>query len=98
MKLPWKKDHPSINDEIERILAKMAITPVDSNEYRKLIVRVDRLFKMETQKRRDPVSRDMMLQVAGNLMGILVIVVFEQKNTITSKAFGEILRARRSSP
>lgn len=96
MRLPWSKDKPtSLNGQIERLLTKLDAVEVDSNEYRKLLVRLDRLHRMKTQERREPVSRDMLIQVGGNLLGVLTIVLAERKYTITSKALGEIWRARR---
>lgn len=97
MKLPWKKDQPNVNPEIERILDRMKTIEVDSNDYRKLMVRLDRFYKLKTHERREPVSRDVLVSGAFNLLGILVVVVFERNNSITSKAFGQIFRARSSS-
>lgn len=97
MKLPWLKSRSApLDGQIERISKEMNEVRVDSNEYRKLIVRLDRLYRMKTLERREPVSRDMLIQVAGNLLGILTIVVFETRGTITSKALTELFKVRRS--
>lgn len=52
------------------------------------------LHRLKAEERRPPVSRDTMLLVAGNLLGILVIVAYEQRHVMTSKGFTQIIRPK----
>jgi len=46
------------------------------------------------KEHREPISRDTIALIAGNLMGILLIVAYEQKHVITSKGFGQVIRPK----
>ena len=99
MRLPWKKDlTPGIDEQIKAVLDEMTTEGVDSEEYSRYLTHLERLTDLKTGNRPAKMSRDMLGQIFGNLAGILIVVIFEQKGTITSKAFGEIIRARGSKP
>lgn len=98
MRLPFtKRIDPGIDEQIKAVLDAMSSGGVDQEEYSRYLTHLERLNDLKTGIRQPRVSRDMIAQIFGNLAGILVIVAFERNGPITSKAFGEILRARRSS-
>lgn len=80
--------------QIERIMAEMANVEVFSEEYSKLLTYLERLHAIKAEHSRDPVSSDVIFQVAGNLMGMLLIVVYEQKHPMLSKGWGNLWRPR----
>lgn len=91
-----KKD--SVKERIENeILSNFAclefIKDVDSETYSKVLRNIERLqdLKRKDRKSLDPNS---CLVVAGNLIGILLILGYEQKDFIRSKALGFVLRGR----
>jgi hypothetical protein len=86
----------SILDEpIEKVLTDMNTYGPDSEEYPKLIDHLERLTRMKAEEgRRQRVSPDTMAIVLGNILGILVIVAYEQKHVMVSKGLGFVLRTR----
>ena len=67
---------------------------IHGEDYAKLLTYLERLHEIKVKERFDPVSRDTMATVVGNLLGILMIVAYEQKHVITSKGLNQILRPR----
>jgi hypothetical protein len=94
LKLPWKKE-PSVYDEpITDILSVMRQMTPDSEDYPTLVAQLERLNEMKTQERKNQVSRDTLVIVAGGIIQVLVIVVYEQKHVWVSKAVGFIQKAK----
>jgi hypothetical protein len=80
---------------IAKVLLKMDDTPPDSDEYKTLLNRLERLYELKTQSRPPRVSRDTLWLVAGNLLGIAVIVIYEQSgHAMTSKGFTQVIRPK----
>ncbi len=69
---------------------------VYSDEYSKLMAYLERLNEVKARERRDPVSRDTVALVVGNLVGILLIVAYEQKHVMSTKGFNQIIRPKGS--
>lgn len=89
------KKNPSVLDEhIVQILDKMKMYGPDNEEYPRLVEYLERLNKLKGKERRFKFSPDTMLIVVGNLFGILIIVVYEQKHVIVSKGLGFIGRSK----
>ena len=65
----------------------------DTEEYPRLMDNLERLVRLKEIKPR--VSPDTMAIVVGNLFGILIIVAYEQKHVMVSKALGFLGRDRR---
>lgn len=86
-----------IDEQITIVLGEMSSVGVSSDQYPKYMEYLERLNGIKAKRRRDPVSRDVVAQIFGNLMGILIIVAYEQKNVITSRAFGELIRTNKHS-
>lgn len=92
-----KKNDP-IKEKIENeILSNLecleGVKDIDSETYSKVLRNVERLEALRKKDRKslDPNS---CLVVAGNLIGILLILGYEQKDFIRSKALGFVLRGR----
>ncbi len=83
-----------VDDLIESILDEMRLVGVDSDEYPKLMAYLERLYEVKANERPNPVSRDTVALVAGNLMGILLIIAYEQKHIMSSKGFSQIIRPK----
>lgn len=84
-----RKPNPEVeelNREITRVHTQLPDYPAESVEYKEM---VDRLATLYAQKKEIPsnrISKDQLIAVSGNLLGILVIVVYEKHNVFTSKA------------
>lgn len=83
-----------LDKQIASVLKEMSAVGVTSTDYPALMTILERLHGLRIKERRDPISRDTIALIAGNLMGILLIVAYEQKHVITSKGFGQVIRPR----
>lgn len=79
---------------IDGVFEEMHANGVNSDEYPTMLSYLERLYGLKTKERPDPVSRDTLALIAGNLMGILLIVAYEQKHVMTSKGFQHIIRPK----
>lgn len=96
MKWKWweQEPEPSIDEQITAVLNEMTKVGVDSPEYKTYMKYLERLNGMKAKNRKSPVSSDMVVQVCGYLAGVLIIVIYEEKHVITSKAFGDLPRPK----
>lgn len=84
---------PSIVDEaIGKVLTEMRQYDLETDEYKVAIDNLERLMKMRTEERRNRISPDTILIVAGNLLGILIMVGYERTHVMTSKAMTFVVR------
>lgn len=77
--------HP-IDLPIKEVMDEMERVGPNDEKFPKLVVQLDRLMEMKRDDRRHTISPDTLVVVAGNLLGILLIVAYEQKHVMTSKA------------
>lgn len=87
------RQNEKLDESIDMVLLNMNQFGPDSPEYPELLKSLERLYKLrfreETQKR---VSPDVIFTVGGNLLCVLIIVAYEQKNVISSKAMTFVAR------
>ena len=96
MRQLWKKDEPTkLDAEIDIVLSRMNNVGPDTEEYDQLLTKLERLHKLKAKDRPQQVSRDTIVSTAGNLLGILLVVVYEQKHVWTTKAFSTGLRTKK---
>lgn len=82
------QDDLKLDEAIDRVLDEMANMTADSAEYDQMLGQLERLYSLKPKKKLQKISPDTLAQVLGNLCGILVIVAYEQKHVMTSKALG----------
>lgn len=87
MQNPFKRTEDKVDALIDRVIEDMEMFGPDSEEYPKLIANLEKLYKLRAEKKPSRVSPDTLAIVMGNLLGILIIVAYEEKHVITSKAF-----------
>lgn len=92
--LPPKNEPTKLDVAIMRLLEEMETYGPDSPEYPKMLSYLEKLNTVKTQTRRNKVDANTIAIVAGNLFGILIIVAYEQKNVMASKAVGFILKPK----
>jgi len=81
-----KKTEEHLDVLIERVVSDMELYGPDSEEYTNLVKHLETLNRMKASKWWTRLSWDTVLIVLGNLLGILIIVAYEERNVITSKA------------
>lgn len=84
-----------VDSLIDTVLHEMHQADVDSEEYAKRMAYLERLYELKTKNRREPISRDTIALAFTNLAGILLIVAYEQRHVMTSKALGQLIRPHR---
>jgi hypothetical protein len=90
MKMQPKKESYTIDQEIERCLDEMKKFRVESDEYRKAAANLKVLYEACDVKTHKSLSSDTIVAVAGNLVGILLVLNFERTGAVISKAFSMI--------
>lgn len=88
-----EKDEP-LEDEIDGIYKEMHRIGVTDEEYPKMLALLERYYKLKAMNRQKPVSREAMLNIGGNLLGIAMILTFEWGHVITSKGFNQLIRPK----
>ena len=87
----FAKSEPSkLEAPIDRVLQEMQENGPDTEEYPAMLSYLERLTKLKNEPRSERVSRDTLAVVVGNLAGILIIVMYEQKHVMVSKALSFI--------
>lgn len=84
-----------LDTAIIRVLDDMQRYDSGTPEYQTLLGQLERLNTLKTAQRHRRVSPDQMALVAGNLLGILIIVAYEQKHAMVSKATGFLIRTQK---
>lgn len=79
---------------MERLLEELDRKEPGSDDYNTLLGRVDQMSHLQERDRSRRVSPDTMWLVAGNIIGILVIVAYEQKHVMASRATNFILKTK----
>jgi hypothetical protein len=89
-----ENERTAIEWQIDAVYARMREVPITSEEYPKLVVYLERLNKIKHEGKRNPVSLDTIVTVVGSLLGIGMIIVYEQKHVMTSRAMQHLVRPK----
>lgn len=85
---------PNVNELIKALQAQLLTVDTSSEQYPKLVEQLDKLYKIRGYEKPDKFSKDTMLAVGGNIVGIVLILSYEQVSVISSKAFGLLVKPR----
>jgi len=88
----WKTS--DLDEPIKALLDDINTIGPDDPEYSKKVEQLDRLMKIKAAEPRFRVSPDTVFLVLGNLLGILIIVSYEQKHVLVSKALNYIQKMK----
>lgn len=83
-----------LDEVMDRLLKDMDTYGPDSPEYPTMLGHLERVVVLRKSEDRQKIDPNSMAIVAGNLLGILIIVAYEQKHVMTSKAIGFVLKSR----
>jgi hypothetical protein len=92
MKFGWRES--VVDEAIGDVLTQMNTYGVETLEYREAMDYLDRLMKMKAEERRFKVTPDTIAIIAGNLVGILIIVGYERGHVMTSKVMGFVIKPK----
>ena len=79
-----------LNENIERVLNELKGEEPETEKYAQISARLTELYAIKNENRSRRVSPDTLAGIVANLFGIGIIVGYEQKHIITSKALGFI--------
>lgn len=88
-----KKDKLSLDSEIERITGDLAYEDTGSDEYEQRLRQLVTLHELN-KKKKFTVSGDTIVVASVNILGILLVLHYEQLNALSSKAVGFITKLR----
>lgn len=92
----FQKKESELDEPIEEVLSHMRGHDPDSDEYKSLFGQLERMINLRREERGSDITPNQVLAVAGNLLGILIIVAYEQKHVMVSKALGFVLRSKQT--
>lgn len=75
---------------IKRNIELMDKTEEGTEDYEKLRANLEELYRLQKMDKEGKTSREEILKVAGSLGGILLIIAFEERHVLTTKAMGLI--------
>lgn len=93
MKITKFKERTHLEKEIDNLLIRMELC-TDSKEYTAMAENLERLFKAKSYETQSRISPDTIAIIAGNLLGILLIMNYEKASVITTRAIGFVLKGR----
>jgi hypothetical protein len=79
---------------LDRTLRNLDGHEIGSTEYQKTLEAAIKLHRMKEEEKTKSVSKDTLLVVAANLLGIILIIKHEDVNVISSRAMNLILKPR----
>lgn len=98
LKLTRKDKRSLLEKEVHSLLTKLSTMDSASEEYGKVLRHLETLQTCLTDEKKVKseyvISPDTIAIIAGNLLGIALILSFEKANVLTTKAIGFVLRGR----
>ena len=84
----WKRKQSVLDEPIALVLTRMNEFGPENEEFDNFVKYLDGLMKIkaEEEKRLRRIDPNTVLIVAGNILGILAIVAYEQKHVMASRA------------
>lgn len=84
-----------LDDVEDRLVQELLVQDPTSTVFSDALEHFERVVELRSKKDRWRVSPDTMAVVAGNLIGIVIMVKYERFNVITSKAKDMLLRTQK---
>lgn len=86
---------PTLLDEaVDRLLLDLERQSIGSEEYDKTLELLSKLQKMRADEKPAPISKDTMLTVGANLLGIMMIIGYEHQHVLTSRALNMLQKPK----
>ena len=75
---------------IEAVITEMQVNGPDAPEYPEYLEYLQKLNELNGKSPKKSIDPNTLLQVGGSIASVLIIVMYEQKHVITTKALGFI--------
>lgn len=89
-----KSNKTKLEVEIDRLETHLSNVDILDDDYELTIDRLKSLYELTDKKDKFKVSPDTLAVVAGNLLGIAIILKHEELNIVTTKALGFVMKGR----
>ncbi len=89
-----KKDETSLDPVIVKLLAELREHGSETAEFAVNLDYLERVHNLQHKTVRSRLTPDAVALVLGNLLGIVIIVAYEQKHVITSKGLGFVVKPK----
>lgn len=89
-----KNEEPNVNELIQLLQAQIKDLDVTDERYPKLIEQLDKLYKIRAHEAPEKWSKNTFVSAGANILGIVLILGYEQINVVSSKAFGLLTKPR----
>lgn len=89
-----KKAEPALDKAIDKVLDEMKTFGPDCDEYTIMLGHLEKLYRIKAEQAKPRINSDTWAIVAGNLLGILIIVSYEHAHVVVSKGLGFVTKAR----
>lgn len=92
----FKKDKnlAGLETVIRLVTEELEKTDIGTPEFDKIAEQLERLNKIASTRKDDPISKNGLIAVFGNLLGIGLILNHERLHVVTSKAVGFVGKFR----
>lgn len=94
MSLFQSKTDQELEKKMNSLLSKLDEQTPDTPEYDAILTAIEKIQKIRTLSQADRVSKDALLTVGANLLGIVAILSFERTHVIASKALAFVVKTR----
>ena len=91
---PRPQSKTLVDKELDRLFSDLRDHDVDSEKYAAILDRIVKLHKLQAEEKPKQVSPDTLVLAGTNILGILIILKFEQLNIITTKAMSFVQKPR----
>jgi len=90
-----KKDtDPELSAEITRLYKQLSHFSGEDKEYAEIVKQLSNLYSLKEKDSKSQVSMDTLVMVAGNLLGIILVLDYERMHVVSSKALGFVMKLR----
>lgn len=94
IKLTKRDKRTGLEKEVDRVLCEMVNENPSAPRYATMAENLNTLCEAKSKEKARRISPDTLAVVAGNLLGIGIIISYEHFHPIASKALGFVLRGR----
>ena len=92
------REPTSLERALERAVRELNNHPIGSEDYVRTLDVVIKLYGLKDKEKPSPVSRDTLVVVGANLLGIVMIINHEYAHPIMSRAMNVLLSPRIPKP
>lgn len=84
----------SLQELIDLVQTQMLMEGADSEKFSEMADELERLYAMKKSNNTSRVSPDALIAVAGNILGIGLILQHERLHVVTSKALSFVMKTK----